>query len=105
MRRVGLIGLVLVALVAGSLIGWMDTRPTWDDTGITVGMIVIACLLLGAARPHRAWVWALLVGGWVPALNILFHHNYGSVAALAFAFAGAYVGAYGRWLLGRTGAA
>lgn len=102
MRRMGSIGLVLVALMVGLLIGWMDTRPNWDDTGITVGLIVIACVLLGLVRPHRAWLWALAVGGWVPALNIALYHTYGSVGALAFAFAAAYAGSYGRRLLGRS---
>ncbi len=105
MHRMGLIVFVFVALIAGLLIGWLDSRPTWDDTGITVGLIVITCILLGLARPQQAWVWALLVGGWVPVLNIVLHHNYGSVLALAFAFVGAYAGAYGRGLLTRSGSA
>ncbi len=34
--------LLVVALIAGSTIGWIDSRPDWDDTGITAAMVFIA---------------------------------------------------------------
>ena len=51
--------------------------------------------------PPADRLWALAVGLWVPAMPVLRGHpvNYGSFLALAFAFAGAYAGAFGRKLL------
>jgi hypothetical protein len=88
--------LVIVAAVAGLLIGLVDTSPHWDDTGITVAALVAVTGTLGLVYPRGAWVWALTVGIWIPLLNIVQTHNASSVLALAFAFAGAYAGAAGR---------
>jgi hypothetical protein len=89
----------VAAIVAGLGIAWVDTRPGWDDTGISALAVVAVCALFGALRPHHAWVWALLVGVWIPALNIALHHNYGALMALGIALIGAYIGAGGRRLL------
>ena len=105
MRRMMSIGLGLAALVIGLLIALVDTSPKWDDTGITVGMIVIVCAVFGAVSPARAWLWAFAVGLWIPVLNIAFQHNYTSSIALVFAFFGAYMGAFARKLLTRAGEA
>ncbi len=82
---------LIIALVVGAAIAYVDSRPTWDDTGITAGALLITCAVLGALGPKRPWLWALAVGGWIPALGIL-SHNYGSLVALVFPFAGAYGG-------------
>jgi hypothetical protein len=84
--------LLVVALALGGVIAYVDSRPTWDDTGVTAGAIVISCGLLGAAGPSRPWLWALAVGLWIPLLAIMKSQNYGSLLVLAFAFAGAYAG-------------
>jgi hypothetical protein len=73
-------------------IGWMDSRPNWDDTGITVFAILIATFILGLSSPKRAWAWALAVGIWTPIFELTPHPNYGSLAAIPFAFVGAYAG-------------
>ena len=88
--------LLIVALVLGLLITWVDSRPGWDDSGISAVMIFGATALLGAAMPERAWLWALAMGAWIPLLGIMVHHNTGTLLALVIAFAGAYVGALGR---------
>ena len=54
--------LLCLGAVAGVAIGYMDSRPTWDDTGITAAAIFIVCGILGAVSPGRAWVWALVFG-------------------------------------------
>ena len=56
--RVVLVG--LGAALAGLAIAWADTRPGWDDTGITVGAIVL-CAALGALGGLRAWLSATLI--------------------------------------------
>jgi hypothetical protein len=84
--------LFLVALAAGVLIGWADTRPTWDDTGITAAAILATAAVLGAAMPRRAWVSALAVGSGVAALNIAQASNFAALGAFLFSFAGSYAG-------------
>lgn len=84
--------LMLCAAAIGMAIAWVDSRPSWDDTGITAGTIFIACALFGAISPKQAWQWALAVGIWIPLYGIL-HSNYGAIIALIPAFLGAYLGA------------
>ena len=51
-----LIALSLAALVVGLAIAWNDSRPTWDDTGITAGLLVMAAALFGVVDPRRWWL-------------------------------------------------
>ena len=88
--------LYLTGVVAGILIGYLDSRPSWDDTGVTVGLVFIAAAILAALTPRRPWVAALCVGVWVPTFGILLRSNYGSLLALVIAFLGAYAGALAR---------
>jgi hypothetical protein len=89
------------ALAYGALLAWMDSGPGWDDTGITVGLLLIGSVAFGALRPAWAWVAAVAVGGWIPAVEIPGTGNFGSLVALAIAFAGAYGGAFARNLVAR----
>ena len=91
MKGKSLLGIAAVAM--GLAIAWVDSRPHWDDTGISVGMIFLGCALLGALRPTRAWQWALSIGVWIPLWGVLLSHNYGTFLALIPAFLGAYIGA------------
>ena len=83
---------LLAGLTIGIIIGYIDSRPSWDDTGVTAVAILVSTLVLGALAPQRPWATALVVGAWIPLFGILTRANYGSLLALAFAFAGAYVG-------------
>ncbi len=58
-----------IALAVGGLIGYIDSRPNWDDTGVTAAAIFVVCGTLGAAGPSRPWLWALAVGMWIPVLG------------------------------------
>jgi len=87
--------LLAAAVLAGLFATYVDSRPTWDDTGILAfGILIVSGLitLLGYRRP---WVIALAVRIWIPLHDIFIFHNYGSILALVFAF----VGAYGGWLV------
>jgi len=81
---------LLAGLTVGITLGYIDSRPFWDDTGVTAVAILVCSLVLGALTPQRPWATALIVGVWVPLFGILTRANYGSLLALAFAFAGAY---------------
>jgi hypothetical protein len=86
--------LLLLALGVGIGIAWVDTRPTWDDTGITATVVFGSTLLLGAALPRRAWVWAIAVGIWIPVFNVALQGNVGAVVSIVIAFAGSYAGVF-----------
>lgn len=78
------------ALGAGLAIAWMDSRPHWDDTAVTVAAVVIATGLAGLLR-LPPWLAALLVTG--PMLVVELPGGMGVLLALPFALAGAYGGA------------
>ena len=86
--------LLVVAVALGVSLGYVDSRPTWDDTGLVAALLVLVTATFGAAAPRRPWLWAILVGAWVPLFDIVLRSNYGSLMALGFAFGGAYAGAW-----------
>ncbi len=81
-----------IAIILGMGIAYIDSRPTWDDTGITALSLLLVCGLAGLLDPRRPWLLALAVGIWIPAGGILLNHNFGGLLALVFAFAGVYGG-------------
>jgi len=92
--------LFAVAASLGMMIAYVDSRPTWDDTGITVFALVLSGATLGAAGPQRPWLWALAVGIWIPVHQIMGAPTLASVAGgliiVAFPLIGAYCGMFGR---------
>ena len=91
--RKAMAGLLVLAVLSGLAITWLDNRQGWDDTGITAGLILLTSGGFAALRPARPWLWAVAVGGWIPLLGIASSENYGSLLALALSFLGAYSGA------------
>jgi hypothetical protein len=83
---------LVLAILCGAAITYVDARPTWDDTGITAGAIFMTCGVFAFLSPSRWWVWALAIGLWIPALGILRTQNYAALLALAVAVFGAVVG-------------
>ncbi|MEP7325262.1 MAG: permease prefix domain 1-containing protein [Gemmatimonadota bacterium] len=84
--------LLAVSVTLGLFIGYVDSRSTWDDTGITAGVILLSSGILGALGPERPWLWALCLSIWIPVFGLLHGLNVGSLIAVAIAFAGAYAG-------------
>ena len=85
-------GLIAAAVAVGLAIAWFDSRPGWDDTGITAAALFLASFSFAAAAGRRPWLWAVLVGIWTPLLEIGSTGQPGSLLALAFAAAGAAAG-------------
>ena len=85
------------ALLAGLFSVFVDSRPTWDDTGVLVFGILIAAGLSGLFVRRRPWLIGLAVGLWIPCYEILRYHNAGSLIALGFALLGGYAG----WMMGQ----
>jgi hypothetical protein len=85
--------LLPMAVMAGLFFAYVDSRPTWDDTAITVGVILLTSGLLALLGFQRPWLLALAVGLWLPLYEIITTHAYASIVALVIAF----IGAYGGW--------
>ena len=84
--------LIILSLAAGLTIGWIDTRPHWDDTGVTVGLIFISSFILGTLTKRNAWVLALIIGLCITSFNYILHNNLQSSMSIVIAFAGMYSG-------------
>jgi hypothetical protein len=64
--------LLIVALALGALVTYVDTRPTWDDTGVTAAALLVmsgglgslagGCVAAWIGRRTRAAL-ALVLGG------------------------------------------
>jgi hypothetical protein len=83
---------IAVAVAAGVVIALVDSSPGWDDTGVTVGLLVLAAAAAAALSGRRPWLFALLVGVWTPAVEIARGGQLASLAALAFSLGGAIAG-------------
>lgn len=83
----------IVAVACGLFFAYADSRPNFDDTGVLVFGIVAVAAAFGFIWPARAWCWALAIGIWTPLVSIPRTGELASVVAVAFAFAGAYLGA------------
>jgi hypothetical protein len=89
----------VLAFVAGCAIAWMDARPSWDDTGVTAGALLVASSV-AAFGGVRWWLAALLVAGPLLAVEIR-GLGWGAALVLAFALAGGGLGAVARTTLRR----
>jgi hypothetical protein len=84
--------LLVAAVVFGLLMAFVDSRPTWDDTGITVFALLIGSGIIGLLVAKRPWLFALSVGLWLPLWYILTKHDLSMLILLAFPFIGVYAG-------------
>ena len=87
------IALAAAALIAGIAIGWNDSRPTWDDTGITAGLLVVAGAVFGVVDARRWWIWALLIGLGTPLFEISWRGRHGVAGGVRVQRSGAAGGA------------
>lgn len=90
MKR-SVLAMLAAATAVGLAIAWVDSRPNWDDTGITAGVLLLTSAVFGAASPRLPWLWALAIGLWIP-LNGLLHGNASTILVLGITFAGAFIG-------------
>ena len=84
--------LIVAAAAVGLAIGYVDSRPGWDDTGITAGLLILAAGAAAAVSGRRPWLWALLVGAGTPLFEIPTGGSPAPLAALGFAAVGAVTG-------------
>jgi hypothetical protein len=86
--------MVIAAACAGGLwLASVDART--DDTGVEAGLIFLVAAALSAVRPRAAVIIAILTGAPIPVFEALSRGSLpAGIAALAFAGAGAFAGAY-----------
>jgi len=87
--------LLCVAVLAGLFSAYIDSRPTWDDTGILVGGLLLVSGLLTLLGYRRPWLISLAVGLWIPVYEIFKSHDLMMLVILLIPL----VGAYGGWLV------
>ena len=87
-----------LVLCAGAAIAWVDTRPGWDDTGVTAGSILIVALCGGLFRVPPLLAAPLAAG---PILAAELPGGTGVLLSIPFALAGAFTG---RWIRSAEGA-
>ena len=90
MKSVLVVGL---ALLVGVLLASYDLRT--DDSGIEVGLLLIASVTLAALAPRRWWLIALCVGSPIPIVEIAVSRESlppAGIAALVVAIVGALIG-------------
>jgi hypothetical protein len=83
------------ASLVGLLIAYVDSRPGWDDAGMTAFSMLLSGGVFGMIGPQRPWLWALAIGLWIPAFALARTASLGSLVmlvVLAFPLAGAYAG-------------
>ena len=98
-RRPGL-WLHLFTLFLGFVVGWFDVKAT--EVSPIAFILLTFGFFAGFAQPKRAWLWALFLGLWIPAVafaasslhlsNPTQTELVTSFLAVVFAFAGACAG-------------
>jgi hypothetical protein len=83
------IDLLVLATIYGLLIAYVDFRPTWDDTGITLLALLV---IIGLFNKKRPWLFALAIGVWIPLWGILTTHDIRFFLSLVLPFIGVYAG-------------
>jgi hypothetical protein len=84
--------LIVLATAIGFAIGYVDSQPTWDDTGITLSLLLLTSAMVAGLSGRRPLLWALLIGGWIPIFEIGGAAGPASLIGLAVAVGGALAG-------------
>ena len=97
----------LLAAGAGVLAGWVDIKV--GDLLFTALLVMVPSMVLGLLRPSKPWRWAVLVGVFVPFVELLAYlflktqpyraQVFQSFLALLPALVAAYGGAFGRGVI------
>ena len=94
--------LLILAICIGLFIAYVDSRPTWDDTGITAGTMLLSSGLLTLLGYQRPWLIALAIGLWTPIYEMYLSRNFslpGVILLPLFVLLICFVGAYAGWVV------
>ena len=89
-----------LAILTGLFIAFVDSRPTWDDTGITAGAMLLSSGLLTLLGYQRPWLIALVIGLWTPLYETYLSGNFHLPGAILFPLLVLLIpmiGAYAGW--------
>jgi hypothetical protein len=92
--------LLALAILTGLFIAFVDSRPTWDDTGITAGAMLLSSGLFTLLGYRRPWLIALAIGVWTPLYETYLSHNFRFPGVILFPLVVLLiptVGAYAGW--------
>jgi hypothetical protein len=84
--------LAIGAIAAGIVLALIDSGPRFDDSGILAGGLFFAAAVVTFAAGRSPWLWTLLVGLWVPLVEIAQGRGAGGIAAFLFSGLGAGAG-------------
>jgi len=90
--------LLLLVVLLGLGIAYVDSRPAWDDSGISALALLGAGGLTGLLIRRGPWFYALALGIWIPLWGAVVLGNAGLFLILPIPFAGVYLG----WWLRRS---
>jgi len=89
-----------LAILTGLFIAFVDSRPTWDDTGITAGAMLLSSGLLTLLGYRRPWLIALAIGLWTPLYETYLSRNFRFPGVILFPLLVLLIpmiGAYAGW--------
>ncbi len=92
--------LLAVAVLTGLFIAFVDSRPTWNDAGITVGAMLLSSSLLTLLGYRKPWLIALAIGLWMPLYETYLSGNFslpGVIFLPLFVLLICFIGAYAGW--------
>ena len=81
----------MLAIIAGLAIAWLDSRPNWDDTAISVFLLFSTAALFAFLAGEKPWLIALAVGIWIPLFSYFHNFDLKIILVLIPAFIGAYI--------------
>ena len=93
--------LLALAVVTGIFIAFIDSRPTWDDTGITAGAMLLSSSLFTLLGYRHPWLIALAIGLWTPVYEIYLSGHLNMPDAILFPLLVlliTMIGAYAGWV-------
>jgi hypothetical protein len=91
---------IIAALLCGLALASYDTRT--DDTAIELGLLLIASVGLTLLAPKLWWAIALLVGGFIPLVEMAGDFTPAHVPPGAVALVVTFVGALGAFAMARA---
>lgn len=83
---------LIIAILCGLIIAWIDSRPNWDDAGIIATLIVIIAGLISYFYKTKPIVWGLAVSCWIPVFGIIKSSDYSLLIIIIFGIIGAFLG-------------
>ncbi len=95
--------LLVIAAFFGILIAYVDSRPTWDDAGITAFALLVSAAIIGLFVQRRPWLYGIAIGVFIPVVAILRKHDFWMLAVMVIPLVGVYAGRASRRLFDLQG--